>query len=346
MGKNKINIGQVGCGNWGPNLLRNFYKLQEVNVKYVAEKDKSRVDYVKKNYSDIEVVDGIGPILDDNNIDAVIIATPAELHYSQTKQVLEAGKDCFVEKPLAMKTDKAQELVNMSLSKKKILMVGHTFLYNAAVHKLKEEIQNGNLGEIYYLYSQRLNLGRIRSDINALWNFAPHDISICLYLMDCEPCWVSAIGASYIQNMIEDVVFLTIGFANNVIANIHVSWLDPNKTRKMTVVGSKRMIVYDDVSEYKIKIYDKGIDKLNMNQSLNGYSSFGEFQLIHRAGDLLIPKIDFIEPLSVETKHFTSCVLKKIRPDSDGENGVAVTQIIEAGEKSLSQKGKRVELFK
>ena len=341
-----VNIVQIGCGYWGPNLLRNFHKLNNVKVKYVVENREDRREYVRSNYSDIEVTEDLDSSLSDNDIDAVVVATPAEYHHKHAKEVLLAGKHCLVEKPLAMKTAEAEEVVLLAERNKKVLMVGHTFLYNSAVHKLKEEIDKGTLGEVYYIYSQRLNLGRIRTDINAMWNFAPHDVSICLFLINSEPQWVSAIGACYIQDTVEDVVFLTIGFKNGVTANLHISWLDPNKVRKMTVVGSKKMIVYDDVSDYKIQVFDKGIDKMDMEKSLGSYDDFGRFQLIHRAGDLLIPKIDFIEPLATEAKHFIDCILNNKKPVSDGYNGVAVTRILESGVKSLSSNGARIELYK
>ena len=230
-------------------LLRNFLKIDEIQSIQVAEVDERRKKAIHSSFLQVEVLQDYRVILEDKNVDAVIIATPAGDHYHQTKEVLNAGKHCFVEKPLSMKLYEAQELVDLAEAKAKILMVGHTFLYNAAVHKLKEEMDKGTLGEVYYLYSQRLNLGRIRTDINALWNFAPHDISICLYLMGTEPEWVSAVGASYIQKSVEDIVFLNLGFKNGVMAHIHISWLDPNKVRRMTVVGREQIIIYDDLAQ-------------------------------------------------------------------------------------------------
>lgn len=339
-----INIAQVGCGKWGPNLLRNFYKLKNIRVACVAEKSAARRQYIQSNYKDVEVIDDYEEILKNKDIDAVLIATHAAHHFEAARAVIEADKHCFVEKPLAMRTADAEELVALANKKKKVLMVGHTFLYNSAVNKLKELIDTHVLGDIYYIYSQRLNLGHIRSDINALWNFAPHDVSICLYLLNDHPSWVSATGASYIQDSIEDVVFLTMGFKSGVIVNIHLSWLDPNKVRKMTVVGSKKMVVYDDVSDSKIKIFDKGIEKKDNHSFNENYDDFGKFQLIHRAGDLLIPKIDFIEPLSLEAAHFIDCIINNRRPISDGRNGLIVTRILEAGMQSLSSNGERIEV--
>ena len=339
-----INIAQIGCGRWGANLLRSFYSIENADVRYCAEIDPERQKYVKLNYHHIKVVDDYSVILRDDTIDAVIIATQAKFHYPQAKETLLAGKHCFIEKPLAMNTAQAKELVSIAEEKNKVLMVGHVFLFNSAVHKLKKEIDKGTLGQVHYVYSQRLNLGRIREDINAMWNFAPHDISILLYLIDSRVQWASAIGACFVQPKIEDVVFLTLGFTNGIIANIHISWLDPNKVRRMTVVGTKQMIVYDDMADYKIQIFDKGIEKINVGNSLGDYDTFGKFQLIHRAGDLLIPKIDFVEPLKKETQHFIDCILYNQKPLSDGYQGLMVTKILEAGTQSLLNKGQRINI--
>ena len=339
-----IRIGQIGCGYWGPNLLRNFYNQEGAEVKYVAETDPERRAYIKSRYRDIQVVDNYSDIYADEAVDAVVIATPANFHYQHTKEALLAGKHCFVEKPLAMRTADAKELVSIAESNGRKLMIGHVFLYNSAVRKLKEEIGKGTVGDVHYIYSQRLNLGRIREDVNAMWNFAPHDVSIFLYLIDSQPQWVSAVGACYVQPDVEDVVFLTMGFKNGVVANTHISWLDPNKVRKMTVVGTKQMIVYDDVADYKIQIYDKGIEKIQNGHSLGSYDSFGKFQLIHRAGDLLIPKIDFQEPLATETAHFIEAIGEDKSPLTDGYHGMEVTRILEAGTKSIQNNGARIEL--
>ena len=339
-----IRIAQIGCGYWGPNLLRNFYRMEEVEVKYVVEVDPGRIQYVKANYKDIKVVDDYQFVLKNGGIDAVVIATPAHLHYQQARDALLLGKHCFIEKPLSMRTVDAKELVSIAESNGRKLMIGHVFLYNSAVRKLKEEIRKGTLGDVYYIYSQRLNLGRIRKDVNAMWNFAPHDVSIFLYLIDSKPQWASAVGACYVQPDVEDVVFLTIGFRNGVVANAHISWLDPNKVRKMTVVGTKQMIVYDDVADYKIQIYDKGIEKVQVDHPMGNFDSFGKFQLIHRAGDLLIPKIDYQEPLATETAHFIEAIREDKNPLTDGYHGMEVTRILEAATKSLQDNGKRIEL--
>ena len=338
-----VKIAQIGCGYWGINLLRNFLKLSNVEITCVAEVSEKRRKYINEKYKNVHVVSDYNEIF-SNQTDAVIIATPAESHYRLTKKVLLSGLHCFVEKPFALKSSEAIEMINLAEENNKILMVGHTFLYNAAVRKLRDEVKRGTLGKIYYIYSQRLNLGRVRTDVNVMWNLAPHDISILLFLLKEYPVWVNAYGQKYLQEDIEDVAFLSIGFESGIIANIHVSWLDPNKVRRMTFVGSKKMIMYDDVGKNKIQIFDKGIDKKSMNKSLGDFYTFGEFQLIQRAGNVFYPSIDFIEPLAVEAEHFVECIEKNNKPISDGYNGYMVTKILETATKSIENKGKRIEL--
>lgn len=338
-----IKIAQIGCGYWGPNLLRNFIRLSNVEISCVAEMSKERRNYLEKKYPNLYVVSDYNQIF-SNPTDAVVIATPAESHYQLAKEILSNGKHCLVEKPLALKESEAKELIELAKEKDRVLMVGHTFLFNAAVRRLKEEVKKGTLGRMYYVYSQRLNLGRVRTDVNAMWNLAPHDISILLYVLNENPVWISAYGERYIQDNIEDVVFLTVGFESGVIANIHVSWLDPNKVRRMTFVGNKKMIVYDDVEKDKIQIFDKGIDKKSMDKTLGEFDSFGEFQLIKRAGNVVSPSLDFDEPLAVEAEHFVECIKNKKKPISDGYSGLMVTKILETATKSINKEGKRIEL--
>jgi len=338
-----IRIAQIGCGYWGPNLLRNFVNLSNVEISCVAEISQERRNYIKEKYPNLYVVSDYNNIF-SNRTDAVVIATPAESHYQLAKKMLSNGMHCLVEKPLALKASEAEELINLAKENNRVLMVGHTFLFNAAVRRLREEVKRGTLGRIYYIYSQRLNLGRVRTDVNVMWNLAPHDISILLYVLNEDPVWVRAYGEKYIQENIEDVVFLTIGFESGVVANIHVSWLDPNKVRRMTFVGSKKMIVYDDVEKNKIQIFDKGIDKKSMNKTLGEFDTFGKFQLIKRAGSVVCPSIDFVEPLAVEAEHFVECIENKQKPISDGYHGFVVTKILETAMQSIKNEGDRIEL--
>ena len=339
-----VNLGLIGCGYWGPNLLRNFNQLRDVCVDTVAEMSDGRIEYVNTNYPQVRTTRRYQDILDDPKIDAVVVATPARTHYTLTKEILESDKHVLVEKPLAMSTKEALDLISLAEQNNRVLMVGHTFEYNAAVNALKKYVQNGEIGNIYYVYSQRLNLGIVRSDINAMWNLAPHDVSILIYLLGAEPMSVSARGVSYLQEGIEDVVFMALSFPNNIIAHIHVSWLDPSKVRKMTIVGDRKMIIYDDVNDAKLQIYDKGIAKKNTPKSLGDYDTFGKFQLIRRAGDILIPKIDFVEPLQVECSHFIECIEEDKKPLTDGYDGLRVVKVLEAAQISLENRGMSVEV--
>jgi predicted dehydrogenase len=345
MSKKEISVAQLGCGYWGPNLLRNFSAQPGCHVRWVAEEDSNRRAYVESNYPKTKTTAAWQDAVNDPNVQAVIIATPASTHYSLGKTCLEAGKHIFVEKPLAMSLREADDLAQLSASRKLTLMLGDTFLYNNAVRYLKGLIREGELGEIYYIYSQRLNLGRIRTDVNAWWNLAPHDVSILLYLMDWElPVSVSARGVDYVQPSIEDVVFATLTWANRVTAHIQVSWLDPGKTRKMTIVGNRKMVVYDDVSDDKIAVMDKGIDRVARAEGNMHYDYFNNYQLLHRTGDILLPRIDFQEPLKVETAHFLECVRTGETPLTGAKHGRSAVAILEAGQRSLENKGQIVHL--
>lgn len=332
----KITIGQIGCGYWGPNVLRNFSAQPGCWVKYVAEINPERQAYVRANFPKSEVVSDVDALLSDPEVDAVIVATPAGSHHTIAKQALESRKHVFVEKPLATSTEQADELVNLAASAGKTLMVGHTFLYNAAVRYAKKLLADESLGQLYYIYSQRLNLGQVRSDVNAWWNLAPHDVSILMYLMNGErPVSVSAVGVSYIQPGIEDVVFATLKWASGVTGHIHVSWLDPGKIRKMTLVGSRKMVVYDDVSDDKIKIYDKGVDRVPKIGERMDYDQSGDYQLIHRTGDIWLPKISFQEPLKTEAAHFLECLRNGQQPLTGPQHARDVVAVLEATQTAL-----------
>ncbi len=304
-----LNIAQIGVGYWGPNLLRNIVSSKRCTVTKVVDLSSERRDYVRGLYPAITVSDNADEIMNDPGIHGVVIATPVASHFDLAMKALTSGKHILVEKPMARSTAEVQEIGRLAKGKNLVAMVGHTFLYNAAVRYVKKLIDSGELGEIRYIYSQRLNLGRIRSDVDALWNFAPHDISIIQYWLD-NPVPLSVVrrGVGYIQEQVDDVVFLNIMYSNKVMANIHVSWLDPQRARSMTIVGSKKMVIYDDTAENKIAIYDKGIDRRavlgeNMDYDNQQFQTFDQ-----RSGDVLLPKIDFKEPLKVEIEHFIDCI--------------------------------------
>ena len=340
-----LNVAIIGAGYWGPNLVRNFDQLKDVNVHTICDINQERLDYIKTQYPKIKITRNYDIMLRDTQIDAVVISLPIADHYWAGKKSLLAKKHTFIEKPLALSVSECEELIRLSEENRKMLFVGHTFEYNAAVKKVKESINEGLLGDIYYIYSQRLNLGRVRKESNVMWNLAPHDISIILYWLGEEPVSISAKGVSHLQNRVEDAVFLNMDFSNRKTAYIHASWLHPNKIRRMTIVGSQKTVVYDDVSPTeKVCIYDKGVDKKNVSQELGKYNEFGQFLSIRRAGDLFIPKIDFIEPLKLECAHFIECVRENKKPLTDGKNGLRVVRVLEAAQKSLENNGLTVEL--
>jgi predicted dehydrogenase len=301
-------------------------------VKTAVDVSRERRDYVLELYPAIEVTDDINQVLQDEEIEAVVVATPVATHYSLAMQALEAGKHILVEKPLATCVAEVEQIGKIANQRNLLAMVGHTFLFNAAVRYVKELIDTDKLGQIRYICSRRLNLGRIRSDVDALWNFAPHDISIIQYwLGDPQPLSVIRRGMAYIQKDIEDVVFMNIIYPNNIMANIHVSWLDPQRARSMTIVGSKKMVVYDDTAENKIAIYDKGIDRMavlgeNMDYDNQHFRTFNQ-----RSGDVLLPKIDFKEPLKVEIDHFIDCIQNRTECLTGVDHAKRVVEILSAG---------------
>lgn len=336
-----IHIAQLGCGYWGPNLLRNFYSNRDCHVAWVAEQSPERREYVEQNYPRVRTTPSWEEALSDPQVDAVVIATPAATHYTLTKTALQAGKAVFVEKPLAMSLAESRDLARISEEVGRPLMVGHTFLYNAAVRHMKRLMDNGDVGAVFYLYCSRLNLGKVRSDVNAWWNLAPHDISILLYLLDgALPATVSARGMDYIQPGVEDVVFASLTWENRVTANVHVSWLDPGKVRRVTLVGSRRMIVYDDVSDDKLCVLDRGVDRVPRLGEGMEYDNFDQHQILHRSGDVWLPHIDFAEPLRAEAAHFLECVRTGQTPLTGPQHGCDVVAVLEAGQRSLRDGGR------
>jgi predicted dehydrogenase len=330
MSNRTLTLAQFGCGYWGPNLLRNFSALPDCSVKYVVDASAERRAFVERNFPRTAAIESCDDVLNDPEVKAVVIATPAGTHFALAKRALLAGKHVFVEKPLATKVDEVDELERCATEQNLIVMAGHTFIYNSAVRYVKQLIDAGELGEIRYIYSQRLNLGRIRNDIDALWNFAPHDISIIQYwLGNAEPVSISRQGMAYMQDGIDDVVFLSLEYPGKIIANVHVSWLDPQKVRKMIVVGSRKMVVYDDVADNKIAIYDKGIDKKAILGENMDFDKPLSPHFNYRSGDILLPEIKFTEPLRVEAEHFRDCVLDAQQPLTGIAHARTVVSILE-----------------
>lgn len=334
-----IRIGVIGCGHWGPNIIRNFVQMPHVEMQKVADLNVEQLNHIKLLYPTVEVTTNYKEIIADPEIDAVAIATPVNTHKSFAVEALENGKHVFVEKPMAGSIADADIMVETAVKNNLQLMVGHTFEYHAAVLKMKEVIDAGMLGNIYYINCQRLNLGLFQKDINVVWDLAPHDISIVLMLLGTEPEHVMSIGASHINPSVEDVATTTLSFRNNIIAFIQTSWVDPNKVRKMTVVGSKKMLVYDDIqANEKIWIYDKGVEIPER------YDTFGEFNYAYHYGDIVIPRIENKEPLYLELSHFIDCIENGSRPITDGNNGLRVVKILEAAQRSIKQGGIKVRV--
>lgn len=335
----KLNVAAVGAGYWGKNLIRNFATTARSNLKYVCDLDEKRLAIQKKNYPFIETTTDFHEALSDREVDAVVIATEVPTHFSIAQQSLEAGKHTYVEKPMTSTADESKELVDLAKEKGVKLMVGHLLEYHPGVNFLKEAIDKGDVGQPYYVYTQRVNLGIVRKDENAWWSLAPHDISIICYLLGSEPESVAAQGQCYLQKDIEDVVFATIKFTDGKMANVHCSWLDPHKIRKVTVVGSEKMVTFDDMeATEKVRMYDKAAA---IKQDIT--TSYMEVISL-RFGDIVIPKIPGGEPLALECSHFIDCVLDNKAIRSDGPDGLRVVRILEAGQKSLKNHGEPVKL--
>jgi predicted dehydrogenase len=337
-----VAIALVGLGYWGPNLARTFAGIDGVSLKVLCDMRRSEVERVARHYPTARCETDFARVLADPEVDAVVIATPAATHASMVREAIIAGKHVLVEKPLALSVQDGEYLAELAARHRRVLMVGHVFLYNPAVRQIKSYIDEGLIGDILYVYSQRLSLGQVREDVNALWNFAPHDLSILQYWLGSDPSSVFARGFSYINQGIADVVFLTLEYPGGIGANIHISWLDPSKVRRMTIVGSRKMVVYDDASpDAKIAIYDKGVSKTPRATSgveavsMPAYESYGEFQLLLRAGDVLIPRVDFAEPLRLECEHFVDSILRGTDPLTDARSAIGVIRVLEAAQQSL-----------
>jgi len=333
-----VTVGIIGAGYWGPNLVRNFATLPQCQLKVVCDQDRQVLDRLRPLYPQLYLSLDWREVLSWPEIQAVVIASPTSTHYEMALEALKKGKDVFVEKPLASTVAEAERLSAEAERRDRILMVGHLMLFHPALARLKELIDQGELGEIFYLYFRRVNLGKIRKNENALLSFAPHDISMALYLLGAEPTEVWARGEAYVQPDVEDVVFLNMNFPGKVMVHIHVSWLDPHKRRELTVVGSKKMAVFNDISTTEpIRVYDKGILEPGT------YVSYGD-SLGVRIGDIWIPRVDMQEPLRLECLHFLECVEKRKQPLTDGRHGIQVVRVLEKAQQSLKRKGVPIRL--
>ncbi|HDP70070.1 MAG TPA: Gfo/Idh/MocA family oxidoreductase [Actinobacteria bacterium] len=338
-----INIGLIGCGTWGRNYIRNFEHLDDAKMYACCDFSEKNLQHSKRVLSSLKIYQSPEDLIADPEVDAVIVATPAVSHFELAKKCLNNGKHVLVEKPLTLTSKESVTLMELAKKQGKVLMVGHIMEFNPAVVKLKEIIDSKELGNIYYLYLNRTNLGRIREDVNVMWDLAPHDVSIVNYLIGQEPKRVSAKGESYIVEGTEDVVFLLMEFENNILASIHVSWLDPCKLRRTTVIGDKKMAVFDDMENVdKIRIYDRGITYNPKTE--REFEDFGSFQLSYKYGDILVPQLQLSEPLKNQCTHFVECIKTGSKPRTDGENGLRAVKVLEAAQKSLKNDGAFVDI--
>jgi predicted dehydrogenase len=323
-----IGLAVAGLGYWGPNLARNFASLPGCSLLWGCDESEAARGRVGAMFPQARMTADLDEVLADPAVDAVALATPVPTHAGLAAQVLEAGKHCFVEKPLAQSVADATRAVQAARTAGRVLMVGHLLEYHPGVAKLKELVSSGELGEVYYIYGNRLNLGKLRADENALWSLGAHDVSVVLHLAEEEPVEAVALGESYVRDGVEDVVFCFLRFASGLTAHLHLSWLDPHKERRFTVVGARRMATFDDMAlEGKVTVYDKGFD-----EDARGY---GEY--ITRSGDIFSPRIPNLEPLRIECEHFVECVRTGAIPRSDGESGLRVVRVLERLQASLEQ---------
>ncbi len=322
-----IRVGVVGLGYWGPNLARNFEAMGGSELSWCCDPSEEARTRAAARFPGVRLSQDLEELLADPDLDAVAVATPVPFHAEMAVRVLQAGKHCFVEKPLAQSVADAEQAVAAAHQSGRVLMVGHLLEYHPGVQRLEQLVQSGELGEhVYYIYGNRLNLGKLRADENALWSLGAHDVSVVLRLAGEEPVEVAARGESYVREGVEDVVFCFMRFASGLSAHLHLSWLDPHKERRFTVVGSRRMATFDDMAiEGKLTVYDKGFDE--------DAASYGEY--ITRTGDIFCPRIPNVEPLRVECEHFIDCVRSGSRPRSDGESGVRVVRVLEQLQRSL-----------
>jgi predicted dehydrogenase len=333
-----VTVGVAGFGYWGPNHVRNMTALagEGVVMKSVSDPDAVRRMRAKTMFPSVSPLEDSHTMIDDDDIDAVVIATPVHTHYDLVRRALLAGKHVLVEKPMTTSVAKARELTELADELGLTLMVGHTFEYTPAVGLMHDLIEGGDLGQTLYIRSQRVNLGQHRSRVNVLWDLAPHDISIILYLLGTLPTHATAQGRAHVNANVDDIVSLNLEFGDNVMANIILSWLDPRKVREMTIIGSEKMLVYDDTdTNEKIRIYDKGVDLPSE------YRSFGEFQVSYRHGDITSPRIENFEPLAVQSSHFIECIRTGKQPRSDGRSGTRVVKVLAAAQLSLNRGGAR-----
>lgn len=332
-------MGVIGYGYWGPNLVRNFVESPDTRVVMVSDLKQDRLDLVQRRYPGVEVTTDFQEILNHPDIDAVAISTPVSTHFPLALQALQSGKHVLVEKPMTTTSEDAMRLIDEAERRKLILMVDHTFVYTGAVRKIRELIDKGSLGDIYYYDSTRVNLGLFQSDVDVIWDLAVHDLSIMDYILPSSPLAVSATGVGHLSGAAENIAYVTVFYENSLIAHLNVNWLSPVKIRRTLIGGSKQMIVYDDIeSSEKVKVYDKGVTVKNGDES--------RYKLLvsYRSGDIYSPQIDVTEALRIEAQHFADCIKTGKAPITDGHAGLRVVSVLEAATQSMKRQGRAVRL--
>ncbi|MCK4224160.1 MAG: Gfo/Idh/MocA family oxidoreductase [candidate division Zixibacteria bacterium] len=333
-----INVGVIGYGYWGPNMVRNFYANKDAKVACVCDLSKKRLSLVESTYPSVKTTTDHKEIMKDTSIDAVVISTPVSAHFPLAQEALESGKHVLLEKPMTSTVEESEKLVELAEKKKKTLMVDHTFLYTGAVRKMKELVQNGELGDIYYFDSVRVNLGLFQHDVNVIWDLAPHDFSIMDFLLQKDPEMVSAVGVCHLGDL-ENMAYVTVQYPGNLIGHLHVNWLAPVKVRTTLIGGTKKMVVYDDTEpSEKIKIYDKGVSYSEKKEDV--------YQMLvqYRSGDMLAPKLEPTEALKLVSKEFTDSINENRKPLTDGVAGLRVVKLLQAANQSIKEKGKVIKL--
>lgn len=331
-----IKVGVVGAGYWGPNIIRNFNQIPDCDMAVCCDKDESRLAHMSRLYPGIKTTVDFEDLINDDSLDAIAICTHVSAHYPLARQALEAGKHILVEKPFTASVEQAEELVQLSRDRNRVCMVDHTFEYTAGVNKLKEIIESGVIGDVLYVHCARLNLGIFQRDINVVWDLAPHDLSVILYATGLRPQTIRTVGMRLMHPKVEDAAIVALG-CNGASAVIHVSWVDPLKVRRVSVVGTKQMLVYDDLDPLaKVQIYDKGVE------NPPHYDTFGEFLCSYHYGDIHMPRLQDAEPLSVMCRHFLECIKTGQKPRSDGESGLRMVKLLAASDRSLAANGAEV----
>jgi predicted dehydrogenase len=338
MSNQNVRVGVIGCGHWGPNHIRVFSSMQGAKVLVVADPDTNRLESVGQMYPDVLLLKDYHDLL-KQDLDVIVVATPTRTHYTIAKEVIESGRHVLVEKPLCRTAAEGEELVQAARERRVVMMVGQVFLFHNGILKLKEFLEFGDLGKIYYIGSTRTNLGPIRQDVNAVYDLASHDISIFNFLLGVRPDEVSAVGEAFLQKGIEDIAFVSLRYPNDVLARVHASWLDPRKVREITIVGDKKMVTWDDLATLgTVQVFDKGVVREAY------YEDYGHFQLLAREGDITIPRIKFEEPLKNQARYFLSAIQKGKAEVSDGISGLDVVRTLEAIQQSLKERGMPVKV--